>query len=150
MAAIDPSETAQGDAATPYAVLKLIRQPLLDIDSDDESDFDEEEMDALLAENDSDNDSEESDEAGDDKAVALKPTLSKKALAKKLRETLEADNDVDMTNGVDAKKSKSKSKSKTNGVEEEDDDEEAFEEFVICTLDPTKVCFFCRTTMTSH
>lgn len=148
MAAIDPSaepEHSEGGSAQPRATLKLIRVPLLDMeDSDDEEDFDPEEMDAMLA--------SEDDESSDEDTVGgpSDPSKSKKArkaaAVKQLRKELAEDMDVD-----EAPKS-GKGKGKVLDIQEdfEDDDEEDSdmdeddlepEEFVLCTLDPSKVRF---------
>lgn len=157
MAAIDPSaEAEEGGVAgsKPRATLKLIREafiPGLD-DYDDESDFDEDEMNALLAEEDEDDEDEDEseDEAG---AGPSDPAKSKKArkaaAADQLRKALTDEMELDIPNGA-TKKGKGKLANGTAEVEEEDseedsEDDEDFddvddpEEFVICTLDPEKV-----------
>ncbi|GAB7347497.1 hypothetical protein MBLNU459_g4403t1 [Dothideomycetes sp. NU459] len=141
MAAIDPSAAPEGvDGAAPRATLKLIRAPLLDME-DDDSDFDPEEMDAMLAEGESDEDDESDDDVN---GGPSDPSKSKKALKMAaLRKELADEMDVEMTNG------KTKGKGKVLDISEdfddddeddEDDDDEDFEpeEFVICTLDPNQ------------
>ncbi|KAF4551422.1 Nucleoplasmin-like domain-containing protein [Elsinoe fawcettii] len=157
MAAIDPSaepeESGTTPGAKPRATLKLIRQPLLADDYDeDDSDFDADEMDRLLADGDSDEESDEEEVNGG----PSDPTKSKKArkaaavadLIKSLKEGAEDEEmDVDIPNGVDGK-AKGKGKAKAAELEEDDeeddeedsDDDESFEpeEFVLCTLDPER------------
>lgn len=161
MAAIDPSAAPEGvEGAAPRATLKLIRAPLIDMDEEDEdSDFDPEEMDAMLADGESD---EEDDSEEEVNGGPSDPAKSKKALklaaAKQLKKELADEMDVDMTNG----KGKGKSKGKVLDIsedfddddedDEDDDDEEDLEpeEFVICTLDPTSVCSSSLSLVRSH
>ncbi|PSK46217.1 FK506-binding protein 4 [Elsinoe australis] len=156
MAAIDPSEEPEESAAPagskPRATLKLIRQPLLADDyDDDDSDFDSEAMDRLLAEGDSEEESEDDEEVNGGPSDPSKSKKARKAAAvaaliKSLKEDGDEDEemDVDAPNGVNGKVAKGKGKA-TDIDEEEDhedeedsDDEEGFEpeEFVLCTLDP--------------
>lgn len=157
MAAIDPSAAAEGaDGAVPRATLKIIREPLLlgmddyDEDDEDDSDFDEDQMNALLAEGEDDDSSEEeSDE--ETAAGPSDPAKSKKArkdaAAKQLRKELESEMEIDAPNGVNGTKghgklSISEDFDDDDDEDDEDDDDESIdepEEFVICTLDPTKV-----------
>lgn len=159
MAAIDPSASAEGeDDAIPRATLKIIRQPLLsefdddeddDEDDEDESDFDEDEMNALLAEeDDEDEDSDDEDLHGGPSDPAKSKKARKEAAEKEIKKMLEEEMDVDgEPNGVNGSTS-DKGKGKLIIGEDfdddsEDDDDESggeIEEFVICTLDPTKVC----------
>ena len=156
MAAIDPSaepEHSEGGNAQPRATLKLIRAPLIDMDDDEDSEFDPEEMDAMLA---SDEDGEESsdEEANGGPSDPAKSKKARKAAAvRQLIKELGEDMDVD-----EAPKGKGKGKGKMIDISEDfddddeeeedddeedsDDDEEDFEpeEFVLCTLDPSKVC----------
>ncbi|OQO11708.1 hypothetical protein B0A48_03435 [Cryoendolithus antarcticus] len=158
MAAIDPSAAPEGEeVAHPRSTLKIIRQPLIfedseddEDDSEDDDDFDADEMERMLAEDSSDG--EDDDE--DDEAVnggPSDPTKSKaarKAAAtaaiKKLLEQDEMDVDEAKTNGVKSKSAKAlgKQPASDEDSDEESDDEDMegaeIEEFVICTLDPTK------------
>jgi FK506-binding nuclear protein len=147
MAAIDPSaepEHTEGGSSQPRATLKLIRAPLIDMDDDEDSDFDPEEMDAMLA---SDEDGESSDE--DANGGPSDPAKSKKArkaaAVKQLRKELAEDMEVD--DAPKAGKGKGKvldiSEDFEDDDEDSDEDDEDFEpeEFVLCTLDPSKVCF---------
>lgn len=161
MAAIDPTaEPEEGDSAKgakPRATLKIIREPLSmdDFDDyDDESDFDEDEMNALLAEEDDEEEDDEDEEGG-----PSDPSKSKKArrqaAADQLRKMLTDEMELDAPNGVNGKaKGKGKALEEEDDEEEddeddedddEDDDDESIdepEEFVICTLDPEKVRVF--------
>jgi FK506-binding nuclear protein len=156
MAAIDPSAEPEGEeGAIPRATLKVIRQALV-ADSDDEDDdefddesFDEEEMERILAEEDSDESDEEANGGPSD------PTKSKKAIrAALIKQALEQEMDVDgedddededeMPNGVNGVAKSAKALGKMPASDEDDsddldDDDDDIEEFVICTLDPTKV-----------
>ncbi|KAK5124495.1 hypothetical protein LTR85_001712 [Meristemomyces frigidus] len=168
MAAIDPTAEPEGEEGAPQrATLKIIRQPLEldDYDSededDDEDDFDPDEMERILAEEADDDD--EDDE--DDEMVnggPSDPTKSKKARKAAAEEQIkkmlieegmdvddESDDDVpngvNGTNGVNGKSHKHKSKGKMPVSDEEEDEEDdededdmEVEEFVICTLDPSK------------
>ncbi|KAL1310925.1 hypothetical protein AAFC00_001150 [Neodothiora populina] len=142
MAAIDPSAEPEGDSKHPRATLKIIRAPLIDMDDDEDSDFDVDEMDAMLA---SDEDGEESsdEEANGGPSDPAKSKKARKAAAvKQLKKELAEEMEVD-----DAPK---KGKGKVLDIKEdfedddedseEDSDEEDFEpeEFVLCTLDPSK------------
>lgn len=164
MAAIDPSaesEHSEGGSAQPRATLKLIRAPLVDMDEESDEEFDPEEMDAMLA---SDEDEEESsdEEANGGPSDPTKSKKARKAAAvKQLIKELGEDMDVDQ-----APKGKGKGKGKLEISEDfddddeedsDEDDEEDFEpeEFVLCTLDPSKVCFdpaqfFCHRLCTYH
>lgn len=151
MAAIDPSQPPEHSDATetaqPRATLKIIREPLhLDMEDydDDESDFDEDEMNAMLAEGE-----DEDDESSEDEEVAGGPSDPKKskkarkeAAADQLRRELEAQMDVDMPNGKGKGKLVNGDDEDDDEEDDEDDDDESIdepEEFVICTLDPSKV-----------
>ena len=165
MAAIDPSAEPEGDeGAVPRATLKVIRQSLLDAE-DDDNDFDQEQMEQLLAEEYSDESDE--DEGEDVNGGPSDPRKSKKArleaakrdVAKLLAEDgMDVDDDDDddeQPNGVNGLVKSSKAKGKMPASDEDDseddedlDDEEGGEmdEYVICTLDSTKVCIILRTT----
>ena len=153
MAAIDPSAEPEGDeGAVPRATLKVIRQSLLD----DEDDFDQEQMEQLLAEEYSD----DSDEDDDDEEVnggPSDPAKSKKAKIQKLlqQDGMDVDEDSDddddaLLNGINgtAKSAKALGKMPASDSDEDEDsdmDDVEVEEYVICTLDPTKVCsFYCH------
>lgn len=154
MAAIDPSAEPEGDeGAIPRATLKVIRQPLGDDYTDEDSDIDIEGMDMEFGESDSD---EGDEEHGAVASGPSDPTKSKKAqreaAEKEIRKLIEEEGmDVDSkTNGVNgangmAKSTKAKGKMPASDEEDEseseieDDMEGEVEEFVICTLDPTKV-----------
>jgi FK506-binding nuclear protein len=164
MAAIDPSAEPEIDEENkiPRATLKIIRLPLGADDSDDEDDedYDEDDIEAIkarLAGVISDEDEDMSDDDEDDSEEEKNggpsdPVKSKKAkqeaLAKKLKEELAAEEmDLDnLTNGINGK-----SKGKAKAIDEDDDEDDSEidsddldeddepEEFVLCTLDPTKV-----------
>ncbi|KAI9701826.1 MAG: peptidylprolyl isomerase fpr4 [Candelina mexicana] len=164
MAAIDPSappqadDTANGDVPA-RATLKLIRQPITDEEDQSEGDSDEEDyLNALLENGNSDDDDEQDDEDDSSEDEEEKnggpsdPSKSKKArkeaAVEQLKKALEEENeededmDVDAPNGVNGVVSSiKKGKAKATGDEESDDEEGEdldIEEFVICTLDPTK------------
>ncbi len=160
MAAIDPSAPPQADDTTngdvpARATLKLIRQPLSDDEDDSEGDFDEEDyLNALLENGASEDDEDESSEDEEEKnGGPSDPSKSKKArketAVEQLKKAIEdanaedEDMDVDEPNGVNGVVSKlKKGKAKATGDEESDDEEGEdldIEEFVICTLDPSKV-----------
>ncbi|CAD0030555.1 unnamed protein product [Aureobasidium pullulans] len=115
----------------PRATLKIIRAPL-QMDEEDDSDFDPEEMDMMLA-----SDEEESEE----EAGPSDPTKSKKArkaaAAKQLREELES-MDVDSPKVKGKGKVQADDEEESDEDDEDDEDDEEFEpeEFVLCTLDP--------------
>ncbi|KAI4730275.1 hypothetical protein E4T49_01872 [Aureobasidium sp. EXF-10728] len=137
MAAIDPSAEPEFDEDTkgkkPRATLKIIRAPLQMEDDEDDSDFDPEEMDMMLA---SDDEEDESDDDAGPSDPAKSKKARKAAAAKQLLEELEG---MD----VDSPKVKGKGKVQADDEDEEesdedDEDDEEFEpeEFVLCTLDP--------------
>lgn len=141
MAAIDPSASIEAEAgAIPRATLKIIREPIRGPEDEDseEDDDDEEYMRALLAES----DSEDDDEAGPSDKKAKKEAALKELMASIGQGEDESDEDME-----DAPKSK-KGKKAIKGEESEEDSEEEsddedeedmeVEEFVICTLDPSK------------
>ncbi|KAI9720627.1 MAG: hypothetical protein M1812_002807 [Candelaria pacifica] len=163
MAAIDPSAPPQVDDTTngevsARATLKLIRQPLTDEDDDSEGDSEEEDYLNALLENGAsdDDDDEDDDEPSEDEEEKnggpSDPSKSKKArkeaVIEQLKKALEEeddedeDMDVDAPNGVNGVVSKIKrGKAKATGDEESEDEEGEdldVEEFVICTLDPSK------------
>lgn len=156
MAAIDPSAEPEGEEGQPArATLKIIRQALTEdySDDEDEEDFNIEELERMLGEQgDSDEDSDE-EEANGGPSDPAKSKAARKAAAQKAIEQLIAeqdDDDMDVDekpNGVNGKKS-AKALGKRPATDDEDsddeeidsDDEEEYEEFVICTLDPEKVC----------
>lgn len=152
MAAIDPSAEPEGEeGAVPRATLKVIRQPLGAEDSDDDEDeFDIDEMDEQFGEDDSSEDDDEDSTGG-----PSDPTKNKKAKRDQIRKDLvkiaeEEGMDIDeMPNGMNGVKKSSKAKGKMPASDEDEDDESdesdeeggEIEEFVICTLDPNKVCY---------
>lgn len=156
MAAIDPSAEPEGEATNkPRATLKIIRQPLIlddseEDESDDEDDFDLGEMERMLAEETSDDDDESEDDASSGPSDPTKTKAARKAAAreaiKKLLEQDEMDVDEAKPNGI--KSAKARGKMPASDEDDEDDDEDdseddmegaEIEEFVICTLDPEKV-----------
>lgn len=160
MAAIDPSAEAEGEEGAPQrATLKVIRQPLDldDYDSDEDDEFDADEFEARLA--DEDDDEDDSEDEGMNGGPS-DPTKSKKARKEAaeaeirkmlMEEGMDLDEDEGKPNGV-AKSAKAKGKQPASDEEEDEDDDEDIdsdesdegevEEFVICTLDPSKVCEF--------
>ncbi|KAI9810344.1 MAG: peptidylprolyl isomerase fpr4 [Pycnora praestabilis] len=165
MAAIDPSAPAEVDAAVngsvpARATLKIIRQPPGMDEDDEDSDEDSEDdnyLQALLGgadsdEEDEDEDEDESEDEDEKNGGPSDPSKSKKArkeaafeqIIKALKEDGDDEMDVDAPNGINGAVSK-RSKGKARATEEEDEDEDSndgedleLEEFVICTLDPTK------------
>ncbi|KAK5114454.1 hypothetical protein LTR62_002389 [Meristemomyces frigidus] len=154
MAAIDPSAAPEGDEGQlPRATLKIIRQPLgMDDDSEDDEDFDIDEMDALHANGvDEDDDEDDDEDVGGPSDISKSKKARVEAAIKELaeREGMDIDEedseDDAKPNGVNGIKSL-KSKGKMPASDEDEDDEEDsdldsedyIEEFVICTLDPQK------------
>ncbi|SLM39952.1 fk506-binding protein [Lasallia pustulata] len=156
MAAIDPTAppqhtgTANGDAP-PRATLKIIRQPPgLDDEDDDSKDY----LSALLGGADREDDEEDEESSSDDEEKnggPSDPTKTKKArkeaAVEQLKKALAESNDDDemeleLANGTSGANSKGKAKATDDNDDDEDDDEDdeepELEEFVICTLDPTK------------
>ncbi len=164
MAAIDPSAEAEysgmanGDGPV-RATLKLIRQPIGPDDEDSEDDSEDDDyMDALLNGDASEEDDDESSSDDEEKnGGPSDPSKSRKARRQAAVEQLKkalaedgSDDDIDMdgTNGLNGTLTKlDKGKAKATGGEDEDDSDEGdsedleVEEFVICTLDPTQVCY---------
>lgn len=159
MAALDPSAESQGPSDAPLrATLKVFRQSLLDDFEDDEDDdeddesFDADEMDRILA----GEDSESSDDDEDVNGGPSDPAKSKKARKEQARkeikklldaEGMDVDDDDEAPNGINGDASKSeKALGKMPASDEEEDseidsDEEGeIEEFVVCTLDTNQVC----------
>ena len=141
MAAIDPSAPVNPEAeagAIPRATLKMIREPIQgpgDDEDDSEDEDDEDYMRALLAESDSE----------DDEAGASDKKSKKAAALKELMESIgqgEDESDEDMEDAPKSKKGKKAAKvDEEDSEEDSDEDSEGdmeVEEFVICTLDPTK------------
>lgn len=166
MAAIDPSAEPEGEEdAPPRATLKVIRQSLFDdeddLDDDSDDGFDTEEMERILAGEASDESSEDDDaEVNGGPSDPAKSKQAKRAAAeKKIRKLLaqdgmdlddeeeeESDDEPNGINGINGVSKSAKGKGKmpaSDSDEDEDDldmdDEEEFEEFVVCTLDPSKV-----------
>ncbi|PBP26919.1 FKBP-type peptidyl-prolyl cis-trans isomerase [Diplocarpon rosae] len=146
MAAIDPSEPADSEAAEgakPRATLKLIRQPEGTENDQDSKEY----MRALLADSDSEDESESEEEANGGPSDPAKSKKARKATAlQQLMDTLDSADeemeDAPNTNGKASKKGKAKATSVEEAEDSEDssDDEEdiEIEEFVLCTLDPEK------------
>lgn len=159
MAAIDPSAEPEGDeGAIPRATLKVMRQSLLDDNDSEDSDFDQEQMERILAEDYSD-ESEDEDEDGlnggpsdPEKSKKAKLEAARKDVAKLLDEEGMDIDDDEKPNGVNGvvKSPKAKGKMPASDSDEDEDDEDdedlddeedgEIEEYVICTLDPSKVC----------
>ena len=161
MAAIDPSAEPQIDEQhkVPRATLRIIRVPMdLDDDEDDDEDdedYDGEDVDAIIAklraggvalpeeDEDSDDDSEDESNGGpSDKAKSKK--AKEAALKKKIAQDLAEDEmEIDAVNGKGKAKISAEEDSDEDDLdsEDEDEDEEEVEEFVLCTLDPERVCF---------
>lgn len=161
MAAIDPSAPFEADVGTngdipARATLKIIRQPPgIDDEDDSEGESDEEDyLNALLGGADSE-DEDDDDETSDEEEEEVNggpsdPAKSKKArknaAIEQLKQALaeEDDMEVDESSGLNGVLSKSdKGKAKATDDEDESDDSGEdldLEEFVICTLDATKVC----------
>ncbi|MCJ1386210.1 peptidylprolyl isomerase fpr4 [Xylographa soralifera] len=159
MAAIDPSAepeyTGTANGETPIrATLKLIRQPIGPDDEDsEEGSEDEDYLNALLNGKVSDEE-EESSEEEEKNGGPSDPSKTKKARKEAAVEQLKAalaedDSDDEMgiegTNGINgfvSKLNKGKAKATNDGDDEDLDDDDSedieTEEFVICTLDPTK------------
>ena len=153
MAAIDPSAEPEGDeGAVPRATLKVIRQPLCqDEDDEDDSDFDQMEMDRMLADGEDGESSEDDGVNGGPSDPQKSKKAQREAARDEIKKLLEEEGmDVDeVPNGVNgtAKSLKGKGKMPKSVEDEDESDEESddleggeMEKFVICTLDPTKVC----------
>ena len=167
MAAIDPSADPEGDEdeiARPRATLKVLRLPLdaedFEGDSDSEDDIDMEDMEGRFGDvEDLDTDeSEEEDVNGGPSDPSKSKQAKRDALRKAIEKEIAAEGvDVDMDvddlddgepNGVNGIVKSSKAKGKMPASDEDDEDEDSeidseeggeVEEFVICTLDPSKV-----------
>lgn len=162
MAAIDPSADPEGDedeVSHPRATLKVMRIPLGEDYSDEDSgsDIDMDDMDAKFGDvGDLEDDSDSSDNE-DVNGGPSDPTKSKKgkaqaAIAKLLKDEgmdVDSDEDEDIPNGINGIGKSKKAKGKMPAGEDEDEDDSEIdsdeeggeiEEFVICTLDPNKVC----------
>ena len=167
MAAIDPSAepefsgTATSDSAV-RATLKLVRQPMdMEDDEDDEDEDDEEDeegdsdednilrtlLNGALSEVEHSSSDEEKNGGPSDPAKTKKARKEaafeqlKKALAEDRAESMDVDG-AKGTNGIGAKADKGKVKATGNepdDSEEGDSEDLEIEEFVICTLDPSKV-----------
>ncbi|KAK4991428.1 peptidylprolyl isomerase fpr3 [Elasticomyces elasticus] len=144
MAAIDPSAIPEReDAKEPLrATLKLIRvndEEIGDSDDEGDEDFDEDEIKALIGDGDEESSSGEEMNGGPSDPAKTKKARQE-AAAKKLNKQLEEDAmEMDLANGVNGS-SKGKGKGKVLSEDDEDSelDDEDVEEFVICTLDPSK------------
>lgn len=164
MAAIDPSVepeyTGNTDEGAPArATLKLVRQPINSDDDESMEDSDEDDyLEGLINGADPDEaNASESDEE-EKNGGPSDPSKSKKArrdaaldqLKKALTDD-EGDNEMDVdgasgSNGAVTKPGKGKGKDKVNADEEDDSEDDDYEdleieEFVLCTLDPEKVCY---------
>ena len=158
MAAIDPSAepefsgTATGDSAV-RATLKLVRQPM-DMEDDEASEGDSDEDDFLqtllngVGSEDEHSSSDEEKNGGPSDPTKTKKARKEAAIEQLKKALLEDDNDdMDVdgtggTNGIVAQADKGKVKATGNEQDdsEEDDSEDLeIEEFVLCTLDPSKV-----------
>ena len=170
MAAVDPDAEPEGDEGAPQrATLRIIREPISAEDfgedysdnSEDEDEFDADEMERILAEADSEDDEDEEQVNGGPSDPAKSKKARKAAAEKEIKKLLNGDGmDVDekKTNGVNGVSKKSKGKMPASDEDEDEDDEEdsdedsdgEVEEFVICTLDPHKVCSFAFLARFSH
>lgn len=163
MAAIDPTAEPHlveptGGSLIPRATLKIVRQPLALGDDDSEEGSDG--LQALLSDGELDDDDDEgSDDDEEVNGGPSDPSKSKKARRAKeiadLRKAMEDDDHEDVVdpdaqtpngvNGISSEKGKGKAKATGEELDvaddEDDEDEEGLdlEEFVVCTLDPTKV-----------
>lgn len=148
MAAIDPItpvEINEKNFSAPLrATLKLIRLPSQGEDESDDEDYDDEEMQKLLAGLGSDDESESDDEEanGGPSDPAKSKKAQKEAAVKKLLENLKSESDEEMDDAVvNGLSAKAKGKAKAAAVDESDDDDSEesegleVEEFVVCTLD---------------
>lgn len=170
MAAVDPSAESEGaEGSAPRATLKIIRQHLSNYDNsddEDEEDFDPEEMDAMLA-GDASSDDDEDEEMNGGPSDPAKTKKTRKEAAQAEIKKLLAGHDVEMNDEAlekaNGKSAKAKGKMPASEDEDEDDeddddesaDEDEIEEFVLCTLDPSKVSlafapFFNTRTRCSH
>lgn len=166
MAAIDPSADPEGDEdeiARPRATLKILRLPLdaedLDEDSGSDDEMDVEEFSDIedLDEDDSDDEDVKGGPSDPAKSKQAKREAAEKEIKKLLEEEgMDVDDDDDEPNGVNGTVKSSKAKGKMPAGEEDEDEEGSdlddeeggeVEEFVICTLDPTKVCLLRRVTL---
>jgi FK506-binding nuclear protein len=162
MASIDPSEDPSGDDDKPFSTLKIIRNPLDVLDSEDDesdefdgdSDVDSNDIEAIqrrLGAFDSDSDSDsDSDLTGGPSDPEKIKKVQEAAFKKSLNESevdMDLDDDEAAVNGHGANGTKGKDKGKGRALELEDDDDDDSEdevdlenhEFVLCTLDASKV-----------
>lgn len=161
MAAIDPTAESMGPSDAPLrATLKVFRQPLLDEfeddfdeDDEDDEDFDADEMDRILAGEDSDSSDDDEEVNGGPSDPAKSKKAKKEQARAEIKKLLDAEgmdvDEEDAPNGVNgtSKSKKAIGKMPAGGEEEDEDDSEIdsddegeIEEFVICTLDTDKVC----------
>jgi len=149
MAAIDPTAAPQLDSDdTPVrATLKLIREHMDDDDSDDEDFDDIEAIKARLAgvisdEEDSEDDDSEDEKNGGPSDPAKTKQARKEALSKALQKAIEEEDEMELDDKPNGVNGKGKAKAVDDDSESDEDDLEGeeMEEFVICTLDPQKVC----------
>lgn len=146
MAAIDPTaplsakRPIDGNSTFTGSVLRIIRVPTDNMSDDEDSDDESIDMAELLnGASDSESDSEEGPSDASKSPKAKRMAQLKEAIAQ-----AQEDDDMD----VDADLS-SKAKGKARAMDDDDEDDldiddsdiDGAEEFVLCTLDPTKVCF---------
>lgn len=152
MAALNPfekpidNETSISAPAFIGATLRIIRVP--DDDSDDEDDDEEDFSMAELLDGVSSEDDEDEDVNGGPSDPEKSTKAKRMAM---LKEALAQSGEMEL----DSPKLSAKGKGKAKAVDVEEDDEddedddededdfEGPEEFVLCTLDPSKVCAYC-------
>lgn len=156
MAAIDPTAAPSGDGETPRATLKILRMRVdPEAEESDDDDDDDDGVDAIRARlMGAASDDEEDEELSDDdekNGGPSDPSKTKKArleaAAKELINTLKNGDDMDVDNAPNGVNGilKNKGKAKATDLDDLDDDEDddendmEVEEFVVCTLDLTKV-----------
>jgi FK506-binding nuclear protein len=157
MASIDPTEEPIEGDDKPFVTLKIIRDPLdvLDDEDDEEDELEDLEDDDIQSirrrlglpdELDSDDDMDEDEDDEEEELTNGGPSDPEKvrkareaALLKALEEDDE-DMDLELLNGINGKVDKGKGRA--SGSDDDSIDTEDFEdrEFVVCTLDITKVC----------
>jgi FK506-binding nuclear protein len=124
MAAIDPTAKPLEADQPNLATLKIIRRPLDHDDYEDESDEDSEE-----------DEDEAADEEEQEKIQEKSKKLSKKEADKAIKKALKV---------AEANAMEVDAANKEGSGDDSDDEDEDFgfetEEFVLCTLDPAKVC----------
>lgn len=156
MAAIDPTAEPQmeSDDSHVRSTLKLIREQPDEDDESDDGDYDDiEAIKARLAgviSDDEDEDMSDDDEDSEDEKnggpsdPAKTKQARKEAMTKLLQDAINDEMELDNApNGVNGTKSKGKGKALDDDDSSSDDEEwdGEMEQFVICTLDPQKVCY---------